>query len=699
MKKILLISSMIFLLLVLSMWSSFPDEEVVIDLDKSFIIEVGENKITKKNGPRTQDALVLYTKEYDRNAYGYEILVEEDTGFVIAKDAKLELKKNTFLLSGHGEAAKFIRTINVGDIVKISINNVSVTRDLYRSNLKRIELEENKVNELIYYRANHLYDIDKDELISLNKELKQAISEFEAYFDQAEIDSRAVDRRVNYIIDLIDYKYYATLEHRAAEGRAVWHRPNGAGISETTLSGVKEFVNRLYDLGINTIYVETYWCGMTTYYSEFLGHQHPMMASYSYEEYGNDYMLALISECHKKGIEVHAWFEILSPTDHYGNYPSYIDPEWMVLDLKGEETEFMDPSNPEVVEFLRSIILEMFTLYDFDGISYDYIRYSEAGVYGEYIDSGITDHAVSEFRSEYGYDGTDLSDDIINDLDIRENWHQFKRDNITRLLSTLTKSIRSIKPEAVISASPFGFMNQAKSIYMQDTAAWCEKGYIDVVLPMIYTENIEYLCQTVNSYKEYSDKVLIFSGIYSLYNGTTLRKGQEMTDAVNKEGVAGCALFASQNYITRNKNYSDKILRVLSTSTHEGRVVSTTANVNDIYNAWRMLFLDRIERVYSSYMTTDELDYINQFMDETGSRMKNPKDVMDILKRIDALKKRINSFTNEDVRERMTEQIDYLVNALDVSISRHLIRYGYWDVESGGERPDVYTLTFVEEEY
>lgn len=188
-----------------------------------------------------------------------------------------------------------------------------------------------------------------------------------------------IEKRLSDIWSLIDLKYALTLECYAVEGRGIWHRPNASAIDETTLDGVEEFAEYLYDMGINALYVETYWHGMTTYYSEALDCQHPRMMGFDYGEYGDDYTLALISECHKLGIEVHAWVELLSAGSYYGIEAPYIKQEWLYSDHTGDTSGgYIDPTNPEVQQHLATVIGEMVEKYDFDGISYDYIRYSDA---------------------------------------------------------------------------------------------------------------------------------------------------------------------------------------------------------------------------------------------------------------------------------------------------------------------------------
>lgn len=59
------------------------------------ITKVGEILLDGKNSVRYQDMLIYYDTEFERNEYGYEILVEVDGGFVIEKGELLTLTEDT----------------------------------------------------------------------------------------------------------------------------------------------------------------------------------------------------------------------------------------------------------------------------------------------------------------------------------------------------------------------------------------------------------------------------------------------------------------------------------------------------------------------------------------------------------------------------------------------------------------------------
>ena len=633
---------------------------------------IGSRIIDSENGTRYADFLVLYTEDTERNKYGYELLVEKSSGFVIDADLLVDMTEDTYVLSGHGTAADFLRLAEVGDMVEIKGNSLEITRSLVKSSLKKIELYRAEVDEVAEYRLENLYDIDKDALRQAEKEIKKEIIGFKAYlYTTPNPDEKEVESRLRRVLRVIDRKYYLTAESRAVEGRGLWHRPGRSGIAEYDLAGVEAFADQLDKLGINALYVETFWHGLTTYDSRVICLQHPAMAKGDYGEYGNDYMLALISECHKRGIEVHAWFEVLNAGVAGRSPAPYVKAEWLYTDLTGDSSDnYFDPTNPEVQALLLDLVEEMLIKYDFDGISYDYIRYTETGEYGGYIDSGFSKNSIALFKEKYGYSGENLTEDLKNDTSLRAEWHKFKQDAITDLVKKMSDHIRSIDPDAIISASPYGYIEDAKAIYMQDIDAWLKAGCLDVVLPMIYTEDVKLLSDTAALYEKYSDTVLQYTGISPLYNGADLRTNQDLTEAVREMGISGVSFFASQNYITRSSEYNEIILSVLSSSTHRGNALTPTSAPDAVFKAWKAEFLDRCHRIYEKELTKDEILTIKKFDEATSAPLQSAEDIEKAIDLLLDFRAEAESFECDAARARICEQIDYICHILKCAAAR-----------------------------
>lgn len=110
---------------------------------------------------------------------------------------------------------------------------------------------------------------------------------------------------------------------------------------------------------------------------------------------GYDPLAHMIEQCHKRGIQVHAWFvngaygsqEIRAVLDKH--------PDWAVQD-GGAGKLWYDFSKPEVRRFQSDLMIECLRKYDVDGIQFDYIRYGPQQCY--------CDYCQETFSRRYGFE-------------------------------------------------------------------------------------------------------------------------------------------------------------------------------------------------------------------------------------------------------------------------------------------------------
>jgi uncharacterized lipoprotein YddW (UPF0748 family) len=108
---------------------------------------------------------------------------------------------------------------------------------------------------------------------------------------------------------------------------------------------------------------------------------------------GHDPLGYMVQQCHKRGIQVHAWFvngsygapEIRGVLDKH--------PDWAVQD--GSGTLWYDFSKPEVRRFESDLMIECLRKYDIDGLQFDYIRYGPHQCY--------CDYCQQTFARRYGF--------------------------------------------------------------------------------------------------------------------------------------------------------------------------------------------------------------------------------------------------------------------------------------------------------
>jgi uncharacterized lipoprotein YddW (UPF0748 family) len=188
-----------------------------------------------------------------------------------------------------------------------------------------------------------------------------------------------------------------------------------------------------------------------------------------------------ITEAHKRGIELHAWFNpyratmdgrfsLLSP-DHITN----TKPEWFFI-YGG--IKLFNPGIPEVREYIVKVILNVVDNYDIDGVHMDDYFYPYA-IAGQHINDSAT------FK-QYGGDFTDIKD--------------WRRDNVNQLIKMLNDSIHKHKPHVKFGISPFsiwankyqnpdGSDTHGGDSYYElyaDSRKWIKEGWVDYINPQLY---------------------------------------------------------------------------------------------------------------------------------------------------------------------------------------------------------------------
>lgn len=193
---------------------------------------------------------------------------------------------------------------------------------------------------------------------------------------------------------------------------------------------------------------------------------------------GYDPLQFAIEEAHKRGIELHVWlnpYRINASTSDGGSYyhSTHIykeHPEWAMVYDDGKK--ILNPGRPEVMSYIGTIVRDIVSNYDIDGVHFDDYFYS----YGD--DPPALD--AVEYAA-YG-SGMTLGD--------------WRRDNVNRMIDTVHTIIQEIKPDVRFGVSPFGIYKSgvpqgiygldAYNVIYCDPLAWLKAGSVDYLTPQLY---------------------------------------------------------------------------------------------------------------------------------------------------------------------------------------------------------------------
>ena len=228
------------------------------------------------------------------------------------------------------------------------------------------------------------------------------------------------------------------------EYRAVWlttlkgldwptHVATSRSGEEQQKAELCQLLDTLQSVGINTVLLQTRLRGDVIYPSLF----EPFASVFTGQRGSRpsyDPLAFAISECHKRGMQCHAW----------------------VVALQVKDNHYVDPSSQAVVDHLCAVVREVVRGYDIDGLHLDYIRYPE---------------------KTHG----------------NEQW---RRDNITRVMRAVYNTVKNEKPWVTVSAAPLGKYRDTRryssrgwnawgTVY-QEAQEWTRQGIVDALFPMLY---------------------------------------------------------------------------------------------------------------------------------------------------------------------------------------------------------------------
>ncbi len=292
-----------------------------------------------------------------------------------------------------------------------------------------------------------------------------------------------------------------------------------------------------------------------------------------------DPLQLVIDEAHARGMDVHAWVNTylvwgLQDLPRSRLHLVNANPEWLAVPRSlGRElyirnprdprylrrlTEharansqtvtglWSSPSHPAVQARVQAVWLELATNYDLQGIHFDYVR----------LPSGEFDYSRGTLDRFRGWVRPHLSSQRYADLvaasgsnpfamadSLGDLWDQFRRDQVSMLVSRIYRSVKEVRPELVVSAALVPNPKEARVKRYQDWWSWLADGVLDVAVPMAYTTDREQFGAWVEEARisvGERERVWVGVGAYKNPVSETLR---QIEDARTR-GVGGVVVFA-----------------------------------------------------------------------------------------------------------------------------------------------------------
>jgi uncharacterized lipoprotein YddW (UPF0748 family) len=221
-----------------------------------------------------------------------------------------------------------------------------------------------------------------------------------------------------------------------------------------------------------------------------------------------DQIAQCLAACRKYGIKCHVWkvnwnLGWNAPKDFVERMRK---DGRLQVDINGKPIDWLCPSNPDNQKLEIDSMIEVATKYEVDGIHFDYIRYPGP-------ECCFCPACRERFEKLIGQKVANWPQDLRKPGELREKWLEFRRSNITAVVAAVSEAVRKARPKMQISAAVFTSWPSTRDSEGQDWKLWCDKGYVDFVCPMDYTEHTGLFAGMIDQQVKWAGKVPCYPGI------------------------------------------------------------------------------------------------------------------------------------------------------------------------------------------
>ena len=225
-----------------------------------------------------------------------------------------------------------------------------------------------------------------------------------------------------------------------------------------------EQIRGLREVGCNTLFFQVV-SNMDALYPSKLLPWSAVLTGTEGRSPGYDPLALAVKVAHECGMQIHAWINPLrvcrdDVTPHDSMHVSISHPDWV---QNYRHKLYLDPGNPEVVDFLRQIACEIVGRYDVDGL---------------HIDDYFYPDGLSK-------DGKGWNNDMYRLYGNGRSLDDWRYATINNVVATLCKATHETNPDAVFGVSPSGRLVNTCHLYA-DPRMWVAEGSVDYLAPQIY---------------------------------------------------------------------------------------------------------------------------------------------------------------------------------------------------------------------
>lgn len=261
--------------------------------------------------------------------------------------------------------------------------------------------------------------------------------------------------------------------------------------------------------------------------------------SFSSVRYG-DQLAAAVTAAHANGLQLHCWAVCFNPGNAPDDFMAQLRHAGRLQQTAdGKNATWLSPSHPDNVALLLNAYEDLVRRYPVDGLHLDYIRYNDRTV-------DFSPAARRAFEASRGSTVRGWPTSCAHGAALGAEFERFRCETITAFVRQVSQRVRAARPGIKVSAAVYaGYPDCAASVG-QDWAVWLQKGYVDFVCPMNYTDDTGlFLARTAQHLALPGAEGRVYPGIGVTAMECRLRPDQTIAEIVGlrRLGAPGFVLF------------------------------------------------------------------------------------------------------------------------------------------------------------
>ena len=193
-----------------------------------------------------------------------------------------------------------------------------------------------------------------------------------------------------------------------------------------------------------------------------------------------------VTEAHRRGLELHAWFNPYRARHEKAKSPiaaSHVSKTHPELVRQYGKYLWLDPGEKATQDYSLSVVMDVVRRYDVDGIHFDDYFYPYRSYGGKGADGKPADFPDEASWKKFGAKGKPS----------RGDW---RRENVNEFIQRVYQTIKKTKPWVKFGVSPFGIWRPGHPAQIKgsdayeelycDPQKWLARGWLDYLAPQLY---------------------------------------------------------------------------------------------------------------------------------------------------------------------------------------------------------------------